>query len=104
MSLGWITPARCWHPDHTGERRAMDRVRGQVRGSSTPKRPAGVQPSFTFMHNHTGSHLDTLGHVLPRECAFTTTCPRQRRWAPCKAMQQASSRWSGAGVLLDVAA
>ena len=35
-------------------------------GEFDPKRYQGAA-SFTFMHNHTGSHLDTFCSYLPRE-------------------------------------
>jgi hypothetical protein len=43
------------------ERDGYDRTAGKT-GEFDPKRGQGAA-SFTFMHNHTGSHLDTFSHV-----------------------------------------
>jgi hypothetical protein len=43
------------------ERDGYDRTVGKS-GEFDPKRGQGAA-SFTFMHNHTGSHLDTFSHV-----------------------------------------
>jgi hypothetical protein len=55
-----ITPARIGI-QVIQENDGYDRVAAKS-GEFDPKRQQGAA-SFTFMHNHTGSHLDTLGHI-----------------------------------------
>src|ERR1700736_5725074 len=66
-----ITPARIGI-QVIQENDGYDRVAAKS-GEFDPKRQQGAA-SFTFMHNHTGSHLDTLGHIY-RENALYNNMP-----------------------------
>jgi kynurenine formamidase len=66
-----------------------------------PKRYQGAA-SFTFMHNHTGSHLDTFAHIYRENSLYNNMPPPK----PVGTVQgdAASVRYIvGRGVLLDVA-
>src|SRR6266705_1959863 len=66
-----ITPARVGI-QIIQERDGYDRTAGKS-GEFDPKRGQGAA-SFTFMHNHTGSHLDTFAHIY-RENALYNNMP-----------------------------
>jgi len=78
-------------PGRPGARRVRSR-RGDVR-ELRPKRYQGAA-SFTIMHNHTGSHLDTFGTSTGRTPS-STTCHRRRLPAPSMATRRVSNSWSG---------
>ncbi len=66
-----ITPARVGMQVIL-ENDGYDRVAAKS-GEFDAKRQQGAA-SFTFMHNHTGTHLDTLGHIY-RENALYNNLP-----------------------------
>src|SRR5262249_23704039 len=55
------------------ERDGYDRPAGKS-GEFDPKRAQGAA-SFTFMHNHTGSHLDTFSHVYRENSIYNNAPP-----------------------------
>ena len=95
-----ITPARVGI-QIIQENDGYDRVAARS-GEFDPKRQQGAA-SFTFMHNHTGTHLDTLGHIYRENSLFNNMPPPK---APGTAHGDAASvvQMVGRGVLLDVAA
>src|SRR5215472_15740515 len=50
-----------------------DRVAAKSGEFDTKRYQVGA--SFTFMHNHTGSHLDTLGHIYQENALFNNMPP-----------------------------
>ena len=67
-----ITPARVGI-QIINEADGYDRV-GAKSGEYDPKRQQGAA-SFTFMHNHTGTHLDTFGHIYRENSLFNNMPP-----------------------------
>ena len=67
-----ITPARVGI-QVIQENDGYDRVAAKS-GEFDAKRFQGAA-SFTFMHNHTGSHLDTLGHIYHDNALFNNMPP-----------------------------
>jgi hypothetical protein len=72
-----ITPVR-FGPQILQERDGYDRI--TKAGEFDPKQRQGAA-SYTIMHNHTGSHLDTLATSTGRTSS-TTTSPHHARMAP----------------------
>src|SRR5215468_12101076 len=70
-------------------------------GEFDPKRGQGAA-SFTFMHNHTGSHLDTFSHVY-RENSIYNNAPPPRPDGTVQGDAASVKSMVGRGVLLDVA-
>src|SRR5205809_7252123 len=70
-------------------------------GEFDPKRGQGAA-SFTFMHNHTGSHLDTFSHVY-RENSIYNNAPPPRPDGTVQGDAASVRSMVGRGVLLDVA-
>src|SRR5215510_5233659 len=70
-------------------------------GEFEPKR-FQVGASFTFMHNHTGSHLDTFSHVY-RENSVYNNAPPPRPAGTVHGDAASVKYMVGRGVLLDVA-
>jgi hypothetical protein len=79
-----ITPVR-FGPQILQERDGYDRVTRP--GEFDPKQRQGAA-SYTIMHNHTGSHLDTFAHVY-RENKLYNNMPAPPRTARCMAMRPA---------------
>src|SRR5215813_1727069 len=77
-----------------------DRVAAKSGEFDTKRYQVGA--SFTFMHNHTGSHLDTLGHIYQENALFNNMPPPKPAGT---AQGDAASviQMVGRGVLLDVA-
>ena len=82
------------------ERDGYDRTAGKT-GEFDPKRGQGAA-SFTFMHNHTGSHLDTFSHVY-RENSIYNNAPPPRPDGTVHGDAASVRSMVGRGVLLDVA-
>src|SRR6266849_4594828 len=82
------------------ERDGYDRTAGKS-GEFDPKRGQGAA-SFTFMHNHTGSHLDTFSHVY-RENSIYNNAPPPRPDGTVHGDAASVKSMVGRGVLLDVA-
>jgi kynurenine formamidase len=61
-----------------------------------------VAASFTFMHNHTGSHLDTFAHIY-RENSLYNNAPPPRPDGTVHGDAASVKYMVGRGVLLDVA-
>src|SRR5438477_11643265 len=77
-----------------------DRV-AATSGNFDPKRYQGAA-SFTVMHNHTGSHLDTFAHIYRENALFNNMPPPKP--AGTEHGDAASVKFMvGRGVLLDVA-
>ena len=77
-----------------------DRV-AATSGNFDPKRYQGAA-SFTVMHNHTGSHLDTFAHIYRENSLFNNMPPPKP--AGTEHGDAASVKFMvGRGVLLDVA-
>src|SRR6266545_7319324 len=70
-------------------------------GTPDPKRYQGAA-SFTFMHNHTGSHLDTFAHIY-RENALYNNMPAPKPDGTVHGDAASVKTIVGRGVLLDVA-
>src|SRR3989442_13069544 len=70
-------------------------------GAFDPKRYQ-VGASFTFMHNHTGSHLDTFAHIY-RENALYNNMPAPKPVDTAHGDAASVQFMVGRGVLLDVA-
>src|SRR6266481_9440704 len=94
-----ITPARVGI-QIIQENDGYDRVAGKS-GEFDPKRGQGAA-SFTFMHNHTGSHLDTFSHVY-RENSIYNNAPPPRPDGTVQGDAASVKSMVGRGVLLDVA-
>jgi kynurenine formamidase len=95
-----ITPARVGI-QVIQEADGYDRV-GAKSGEYDPKRQQGAA-SFTFMHNHTGTHLDTLGHIY-RENSLFNNMPPPKPSGTTQGDAASVVQMVGRGVLLDVAA
>jgi kynurenine formamidase len=95
-----ITPARIGIQSIL-ENDGYDRVAAKSE-EYDPKRQQGAA-SFTFMHNHTGTHLDTLGHVY-RENALFNNMPPPKPLGTVHGDAASVLHMVGRGVLLDVAA
>src|SRR6202045_2076858 len=94
-----ITPARIGI-QVIQENDGYDRVAAKS-GEFDPKRQQ-VAASFTFMHNHTGSHLDTLGHIY-RENSLYNNMPPPKALGTVQGDAASVIQMVGRGVLLDVA-
>jgi len=94
-----ITPARVGI-QVIQENDGYDRVAAKS-GEFDPKRQQGAA-SFTFMHNHTGSHFDTLGHIY-RENALYNNMPPPKALGTVQGDAASVIEMVGRGVLLDVA-
>jgi hypothetical protein len=75
----------------------------------TVKQPSDFDPkrfqvgaSFTFMHNHTGTHLDTFAHVY-RENSLYNNMPPPKPSGTVQGDAASVKYMVGRGVLLDVA-
>jgi len=95
-----ITPARVGIQSIL-ENDGYDRVAAKS-GEYDPKRQQGAA-SFTFMHNHTGTHLDTLGHIY-RENALFNNMPPPKPLGTAHGDAASVLQMVGRGVLLDIAA
>jgi len=93
-----ITPARVG-VQITNEGDGYDRVTKP--GEFDPKRMQGAA-SFTFMHNHTGTHLDTFSHVY-RENSVYNNAPPPSPGGTVHGDAASVKSIVGRGVLLDVA-
>ena len=93
-----ITPAR-FGPQIIQERDGYDRVTKP--GEFDPKKSQGAA-SFTIMHNHTGTHLDTFSHVY-RENSVYNNAPPPRPDGTVHGDAASVQSIVGRGVLLDVA-
>ena len=93
-----ITPARVG-VQVTNEGDGYDRVTKP--GDFDPKRSQGAA-SFTFMHNHTGTHLDTFSHVY-RENSVYNNAPPPSPGGTVHGDAASVKSIVGRGVLLDVA-
>jgi kynurenine formamidase len=93
-----ITPARMG-VQIIQERDGYDRVTQP--GEFDPKRYQGAA-SFTFMHNHTGSHLDTFAHIY-RENSLYNNAPPPKPDGTMHGDAASVQYMVGRGVLLDVA-
>lgn len=93
-----ITPARIG-VQIIQERDGYDRV--SKAGEFDPKRAQGAA-SFTFMHNHTGTHLDTFAHVY-RENSLYNNAPPPRPDGTVHGDAASVKAIVGRGVMLDVA-
>lgn len=93
-----ITPARVG-VQIIQERDGYDRV--TKAGEFDPKRGQGAA-SFTFMHNHTGTHLDTFAHVY-RENSLYNNAPPPKSDGTVHGDAASVQAIVGRGVLLDVA-
>jgi kynurenine formamidase len=94
-----ITPAR-FGPQVIQERDGYDRVRKNPEDFD-PKTSQGAA-SYTFMHNHTGTHLDTLAHIY-RENRLYNNMPAPRPDGTVHGDAASVKYIVGRGVLLDVA-
>jgi len=70
-------------------------------GQFDPKRNQGAA-SYTIMHNHVGTHLDTLGHIY-RENSLFNNMPPPRPAGTVHGDAASVKFMVGRGVLLDVA-
>jgi kynurenine formamidase len=93
-----ITPARVG-VQVIQERDGYDRVKKA--GEFDPKTLQGAA-SFTFMHNHTGTHLDTFAHIY-RENSLFNNAPPPRPDGTVHGDAASVKFIVGRGVLLDVA-
>ncbi len=93
-----ITPVR-FGPQILQERDGYDRVTKP--GEFDPKQRQGAA-SYTIMHNHTGSHLDTFAHVY-RENKLYNNMPAPRPDGTVHGDAASVKYIVGRGVLLDVA-
>jgi len=93
-----ITPVR-FGPQILQERDGYDRV--TKAGEFDPKQRQGAA-SYTMMHNHTGSHLDTFAHVY-RENKLYNNMPPPRPDGTVHGDAASVKYIVGRGVLLDVA-
>jgi kynurenine formamidase len=93
-----ITPARMG-VQIIQERDGYDRVTKP--GEFDPKTYQGAA-SFTFMHNHTGSHLDTFAHIY-RENSLYNNAPPPKPDGTMHGDAASVQYMVGRGVLLDVA-
>jgi kynurenine formamidase len=93
-----ITPVR-FGPQILQERDGHDRVTKP--GEFDPKQRQGAA-SYTIMHNHTGSHLDTFAHVY-RENKLYNNLPAPRADGTVHGDAASVKYIVGRGVLLDVA-
>ena len=93
-----ITPARVG-VQVTNEGDGYDRVTKP--GEFDPKRMQGAA-SFTFMHNHTGTHLDTFSHIY-RENSVYNNAPPPSPGGTVHGDAASVKSIVGRGVLLDVA-
>ena len=94
-----ITPARIGI-QVIQEADGYDRVAAKS-GEFDAKRFQGAA-SFTFMHNHTGSHLDTLGHIY-HDNALYNNMPPPKPAGTAHGDAASVIEMVGRGVLLDVA-
>jgi Putative cyclase len=94
-----ITPARVGMQVIL-ENDGYDRVAARS-GEFDAKRQQGAA-SFTFMHNHTGTHLDTLGHIY-RENALYNNLPPPKPAGTTQGDAASVIQMVGRGVLLDIA-
>jgi kynurenine formamidase len=94
----WITPSR-FGVQIVHENDGYDRVTKP--GEFDPKRSQGAS-SFTIMHNHTGSHLDTLAHIY-RENSIYNNGPAPKPVGTVHGDAASVKFIVGRGVLLDVA-
>jgi kynurenine formamidase len=94
----YITPVR-FGVQVLQERDGYDRVTKQ--GEFDPKKRQGAA-SYTFMHNHTGTHLDTFSHVY-RENSLYNNAPPPRPDGTVHGDAASVLSIVGRGVLLDVA-
>ncbi len=95
-----ITPARVGVQSIL-ENDGYDRVAAKS-GEFDAKRFQGAA-SFTFMHNHTGTHLDTLGHIYHDNALFNNM-PPPKPVGTAHGDAASVVQMVGRGVLLDVAA
>ena len=70
-------------------------------GQFDPKRQQGAA-SFTFMHNHVGTHLDTFAHIY-RENALFNNMPPPKPVGTAHGDAASVKYMVGRGVLLDIA-
>ena len=82
------------------DRDGYDRVAAQS-GAFDPNRYQ-VGASFTFMHNHTGSHLDTFAHIY-RDNALYNNMPAPKPVDTAHGDAASVQFMAGRGILLDVA-
>jgi kynurenine formamidase len=94
-----ITPAR-FGPQVLQERDGYDRVRKNPEDFD-PKTSQGAA-SYTIMHNHTGSHLDTFAHIY-RENKLYNNMPAPQPAGTVHGDAASVKFIVGRGVLLDVA-
>src|SRR5262245_11229643 len=94
-----ITPARVGI-QVIQENDGWDRVAAKSGEFDTKRYQVGA--SFTFMHNHTGSHLDTLGHIY-QENALFNNLPAPKPAGTVQGDAASVIQIVGRGVLLDVA-
>jgi kynurenine formamidase len=94
-----ITPARVGI-QIIQEADGYDRVAAKSGDFDTKRYQVGA--SFTFMHNHTGSHLDTLGHIY-QENALYNNLPAPKPAGTAQGDAASVIEMVGRGVLLDVA-
>ena len=94
----YITAAR-FGPQILIENDGYDRARKP--GEFDPKTSQG-SASFTYMHNHTGTHLDTLAHVY-RENKLYNNMPAPKPAGTVQGDAASVQYIVGRGVLLDVA-
>jgi kynurenine formamidase len=95
----FITPARVG-VQVIQENDGYDRVAKQP-SDFDPKRYQGAG-SFTFMHNHTGTHLDTFAHIY-RENSLYNNMPPPKPVGTVHGDAASVKFMVGRGVLLDVA-
>jgi kynurenine formamidase len=93
-----ITPVR-FGPQILQERDGYDRI--TKAGEFDPKQRQGAA-SYTIMHNHTGTHLDTFAHVY-RENKLYNNMPAPRAEGTIHGDAASVKYIVGRGVLLDVA-
>src|SRR6266705_1906473 len=94
----YITPVR-FGVQVIQERDGYDRVTKP--GEFDPKRNQGAA-SFTVMHNHTGSHLDTFSHVY-RENSLYNNAPPPRPDGTVHGDAASVKSMVGRGVMIAVA-
>ena len=94
-----ITPARVGI-QVIQERDGYDRIAAKS-GDFDAKRYQGAA-SFTFMHNHTGTHLDTFAHIY-RENALYNNMPAPKPDGTAHGDAASVLYMAARGVLLDVA-
>ena len=98
-SRAWSRPAR-FGVQVVQEIDGYDRA-AATSGNFDPKRYQGAA-SFTIMHNHTGSHLDTFAHIYRENSLYNNMPPPKP--AGTEHGDAASVKFMvGRGVLLDVA-